>query len=288
MDRYRIASAAIAAEIKSSGAELCSLRDAAGREFLWQAGPQWPRHAPVLFPIVGRLAGDTLRHRGQSYPLTQHGFARDSQFAWVERAPDRCSLRLTDSEATRARYPFAFQFDATYAVSGHTLSIEYAVENPGAAPLPAATGAHPAFRWPLPGSEAKEAHTLTFDQPEPAPIRRVSGGLLRPDSEPSPIEGRTLHLHDGLFAADAVILDRLSSRSVRFSAPGAPALEVSWDGFRELGLWMKPGAEFLCIEPWLGMASPAGWDGEFTGKPGITLVPPGGRVAAVHQVRLIA
>ncbi len=288
MDRYRIANAALTAEIKADGAELCSLRDAAGQEFLWQAGPQWPRHAPVLFPIVGRLAGDALRHHGVSYPLTQHGFARDSEFAWEQRAPDRCRLRLTDSETTRARYPFAFQFDVAYAVSVDTLSIEYTVSNPGMEPLPAAMGAHPAFRWPLPGGGAKGAHTLTFDQPEPAPIRRVSGGLLRADSEPSPIEGRTLRLHDGLFAADAMILDRLASQSVRFAAPGAPALEVSWDGFRELGLWMKPGAEFLCIEPWLGMASPAGWDGEFTEKPGIALVPPGGRVTAMHRMRLIA
>ena len=278
MDRTRIATERLSAEIKADGAELCSLRDAAGQEFLWQAGPQWPRHAPVLFPIVGRLADDTLRHRGASYRLTQHGFARDRRFALVEHAPAACRFRLTDDAETRARYPFAFQFDVSYAIADDTLTIEFAVTNPGA---------HPAFRWPLASGVAKEAHTLTFEHPEPDPIRRVSGGLLLQDSEPSPVEGDALHLHDGLFAADAVILDKVRSRWVRFTAPGAPGLEVSWHGMPQLGLWMKPGAEFLCIEPWHGYASPVGWDGEFSDKPGLFHVPPGGRVSAEHRVRLL-
>ena len=286
MDRCRIANATLSAEVKAEGAELCSLRDAGGREFLWQAGPQWPRHAPVLFPIVGRLAGDTLRHQGQSYKLTQHGFARDRRFAVVHHDATSCRFRLTDDADTRSRYPFAFGFDVTYAIAGDTLSIEFAVENPAGEPLPAAMGAHPAFRWPLADGVAKEAHSITFAQPEPAPIRRVSGGLLLAGSEPTPVAGRTLRLHDGLFAADAVIFDQLASTSLRLHAPGAPALEVSWQNMPQLGLWMKPGAEFLCIEPWHGYASPADWDGAFSDKPGLFHVPPGGRMTAVHTMRI--
>jgi galactose mutarotase-like enzyme len=288
MDRHRIATAALSAEIDADGAELCSLRDAAGREFLWQALPAWPRHAPVLFPIVGRLAGDTLRHRGQSYRLTQHGFARDRRFEWTQREAAACRLSLSDDAQTRGLYPFVFRFEIAFAIDADALAITYAIENPGAENLPASMGAHPAFRWPLVDGVAKDAHSLTFDAPEPAPIRRVGGGLLLPHSEATPIEGRTLRLREDLFAADAVILDRPASRSVRFAAPGTATLEVSWHGFQQLGLWMKPGAAFLCIEPWCGYASPVGWDGEFTDKPGLLHIPPGGRVAATHRIRIIA
>jgi len=231
MDQHAIASAGIAARISAEGAELQSLCDASGREFLWQAGPEWPRHAPVLFPIVGRLVGDTLRHRGQSYRLTQHGFARDRHFAWVERTPSSCRLALTDDAETRARYPFPFRFEVAYAAEAGGLSISFSITNTSPDILPASMGAHPAFSWPLPAGPAKDQHVLTFAEPEPEPVRRLTGGLLRPDALPSPIEGRVLHLSESLFADDALILDRPASRSVRFTGPGAPGLEVSWTDF---------------------------------------------------------
>ncbi len=286
MDEHSIASTGIAARVSADGAELQSLRDATGHEFLWQAGPEWPRHAPNLFPIVGRLAGDTLRHRGQTYRLTQHGFARDRRFAWVERTPTACRLALTDDAETLATYPFPFRFEIAYVAKADTLEITFTIVNTGDEILPAAMGAHPAFRWPLADGIAKTAHVLEFSDDEPAPIRRVRGGLLLPDARPSPIRGRVLPFDEGLFAEDALILDHPASTSVRFTAPGAPGLEVSWDGFTELGLWMKPGAAFLCIEPWRGYASPVGFDGEFTEKPGLLLIPPGERRAATHRMRL--
>jgi galactose mutarotase-like enzyme len=285
MDRHRIATDAIAAEINADGAELCSLV-VAGREYLWQALPAWPRHAPVLFPIVGRLAEDTLRHDGKSYRLTQHGFARDRRFTWLEQTPTSCRLGLTDDADTRARYPFAFRFEVAYAVTGDTLAITFAIANPGDATLPASMGAHPAFRWPLADGIAKDAHVLEFDAAELAPVRRLRGGLLLPETEPTPIAGHRLALSESLFAADALILDRPASHAVRFTAPGAPTLEVSWDGFQQLGLWMKPGADFLCIEPWCGFADPVGYAGAFADKPGLLHVPPGQLVEATHRIRI--
>ncbi len=286
MDRHAIAANGISAVVKADGAELCSLRDAAGREFLWQALPAWPRHAPVLFPIVGRLAGDRLRHDGQSYPLTQHGFARDRRFAWEACTPTGCRLRLEDDAGTRSRYPFAFRFEVAYAVSDAALSMTFTITNTGESVLPASMGAHPAFRWPLADGIPKTAHTLVFASAEPAPVRRLSGGLLLPDPVPTPIVGDTLRLDEALFDADALILDQPASRSVRYAAPGAPAVEVSWEGFAELGIWMKPGADFLCIEPWRGYASPVGFDGAFASKPGLLLIPPGEERAAMLRVAL--
>ena len=122
-DRHTISSNGVTATVLVHGAELCSLKTAAGLELLWQAGPEWRRHAPLLFPIVGKLKGDQLRHRGKSYPMTQHGFARDSRFEWVERGPDSCRLVLADNTETRSRYPFAFRFTVTYALHGADLDV---------------------------------------------------------------------------------------------------------------------------------------------------------------------
>ncbi|MBR0845986.1 aldose 1-epimerase family protein [Bradyrhizobium liaoningense] len=278
-DTHTIRSGGLAATIQAHGAELCSLRDG-GVEFIWQAGPAWPRHAPLLFPIVGRLANDELRHRGKTYRMTQHGFARDSRFAWAERGESRCTLVLEDSEATRALYPFAFRLTATYAIDEAGLDLSLTIANTGAETLPASLGGHPAFNWPLQPEVAKESYALTFAKAESSPVRRLDGGLLRAAAEPSPVKGVVLPLSESLFVDDAIIFDRVESSSVRYAAgQGAltgPWLNMSWRGFRELGVWSKPaGAPFLCIEPWRGYASPAGFDGEFSDKPGLMHIAPG-------------
>ena len=141
--------------------------------------------------------------------------------------------------------------------------------------MPVSFGAHPAFNWPLEPGTPREAYALTFAKEEPAPIRRLSGGLMQREPVPSPIDGRVLKLREDLFEADAIIMDRVASGAVRFAAPTGPGLDIAWEGFRELGLWTKPGAGFLCIEPWLGAASPIDFDGPFVEKPGILLLPPG-------------
>jgi len=242
----------------------------------------------VLFPIVGRLKDDQLHHAGQTTRLGQHGFARDSRFTWVERGPRGCRLRLEDSAETRALYPFAFRFEVVYAIDGDRLDITYEITNPGAEVLPASAGAHPAFRWPLVEGIAKEDHWLDFAEDEPHPIRRLGAdGLLDSQGFACPVAGKRLALSESLFEISAVIFDRPVSRSVRYSAPGAPVIEVSWEGFFQLGLWMKRGAAFLCIEPWHGMTSPSDFDGEFTDKAGLLLIPPGEQRVLTHRIRLI-
>ena len=284
-DRHVIQNCYLSAAIKADGAELCSLRDATGSEMLWQAEPIWPRHAPVLFPIVGRLKDDTLRHNGRSYTLGQHGFARNHRFAWLNRTATSCRLVLRDDGGTRAVYPFAFRFEVGFALEDDALVNSFTIVNTGRERLPASVGAHPGFRWPLSEDAEKSAHVLEFDQPEPAPIRRLSGGLLG-DPQPTPIQGSTLALDPGLFEAYALILDQLASSSVRFTAPGAEVIEVSWEGFKHLGIWMRPGGDFLCIEPWHGTHSPVGFDGEFCDKPGLLLIPPGDKRVLTMRVRL--
>jgi galactose mutarotase-like enzyme len=291
MDRHILSNSYLSAAVKSDGAELCSLRDAEGTELLWRAHPVWPRHAPVLFPIVGRLKDDTLLHRGKPYRLTQHGFARDRRFAWLTRTATSCRLVLRDDTETRAVYPFAFRFEVAFALDDDALEQNFTVLNTGREVLPASVGAHPGFIWPLGDGVGKTVHVLEFDQPEPAPVRRLEGGLLRAAAEPTPIRQQTLALAPALFAADAVILDRIASQSVRYTAPGAEVIEVSWEGFEQLGIWTRMTgddtcANFLCIEPWHGTASPADFAGEFRDKPGLMLIAPGERRVLTVRIRL--
>ncbi len=287
-DRQQIGDASLTAIVAAHGAELHSIRyrtgeaaaSAASRELLWQAGTQWPRHAPVLFPIVGRLAHDTLLHEGRATRLTQHGFARDRAFRFLERAASHCRLLLEDDADSRESYPFAFRLEIEYRIDAATLTVSYTLSNPARTMLPASLGAHPAFNWPLEPELPPEAHEILFAAPEPAPIRRVRDGLLRPERLPTPVCGDRLGLDPALFAEDAVILEAPASRSLRFGVPGGAALRIGWSGFHQLGIWSKPGAAFLCIEPWCGLASPEGFNGEFASKPHLLLIPPGGQVRA--------
>lgn len=271
------------ARVTRFGAELSALAVEDWGDILWPAAEPWRRHAPNLFPIVGKLAGDRLNHAGQVHGLGQHGFARDCDFTLVEAGADHCRLRLTDDAETRARYPFAFTLDLVYRLDENGLTVGYEVGNPGHEPLPASVGAHPAFRWPLDPAAAKEDHAILFDKEEAAPVRRLEGGLLSPVRHPSPVAGRRLALSERLFDADALILDAPASRGLVFGTE-ARAIRFTWEGFSQLGLWMKPGGDWLCIEPWEGYASPLGFDGDFADKPGIFLVAPQGLRRFAYRV----
>ena len=272
-ETHRFGDDRLTATVSAHGAELSALRDAGGGEWLWHAGPEWPRHAPILFPIVGRLPGDVLRHAGRAHRLTQHGFARDRRFAWTRRDGTGCALRLEDDEATRAAYPFAFALEVEWAVAGGALSCTVTVSNPGQEPLPFLLGGHPAFAWPLPGTASAEGHGIAFPGIEALSARRLTGGLLD-GTENIPLRNGFLPLAPSLFEKDAIVLQDFPARKLRYSAPGA-ALEFEWEGYPDFGLWSKPGAAFLCLEPWCGTAAPLGWDGEFLERPGVTVLAPG-------------
>ena len=287
MDRNRFGSDILSVEVLATGAELCSLRTPDAGELLWQAGVEWKRHAPVLFPIVGRLAGDTLRHGTHAARLTQHGFARDRRFRFEHADAASCRLVLEDDAETRAVYPFAFRLAIDYAAAGATLATTYRLANPASTTLFASLGAHPAFRWPLRDGVAKEAHRLRFERDETGPVRGLRDGLLAPEPVASPIRDRILPLSDELFADDAVILEAPLSRAVRYEAEDdGLAIEVAWDGFATLGIWSKPGP-FVCIEPWSGVSSPIGFDGDFADKPGVFAVEPGATAERRLRFRVV-
>ncbi|RIY02645.1 aldose 1-epimerase family protein [Aureimonas flava] len=290
-DRITLETGELSATVALAGAELVGLTGADGAELLWQGGAEWPRRAPVLFPIVGRLAGDTLRHAGRSLRMTQHGFARDSLFRLVEATGTRAVLRLEDDERTRALFPFAFRLELAFAAEGPTLAVTATVTNPGTQVLPFGLGAHPGFRWPLVDGVPKHDHAIEFGAAESGEALSVRDGLLGPP-RPIPLRGTVLPLSEALFADDALVLPSVRSRSLRYVARNADgstarALRFSWEGYRDLGLWSKPGgASFLCVEPWYSMASPEGWDGEFADKPGLAHLAPGEHRAMTWRVTL--
>ncbi|WP_137787042.1 aldose 1-epimerase family protein [Sphingomonas sp. 3P27F8] len=285
-----IAGDGLTAAINPLGAELSSLKDADGRELMTDADPAfWTGRAPLLFPVVGKPAGETIRVDGRAYAMKQHGFARRMSFAVVARAADRVTFVLTDTAETRACYPFAFRLEVTFRIERAALHVEVSIDNPGDVPLPASFGFHPAFAWPLPGGGAKEAHRIVFAAAEPAPLRQIDGdGQIAPDLRPSPLDGRMLALRDALFAKDALIWDRLHSESVIYHGDGGPRLEIAFPDTPMLGIWTKPGAHFVCIEPWHGIADPAGFAGEFRDKPGVFEVAPGAAKRISMRVTLLA
>lgn len=284
-----IAGGGLSARIDPLGAELVSLLDAEGRELMTDADPAyWTGHAPILFPIVGALNGGVYRLDGREYALPQHGFARRSMFEVIEQAADAVTLRLIDNDATRAVYPFAFTLDVRHAIAGSTLKTTVTVHNRGTSDMPASIGFHPAFAWPLPYGRPRHEHRIEFERAEPSKLVLIlPGAVIGPADRDSPLEGRTLPLADDLFAVDALVWPTIESRSVLYGAPGASRLRIDFPDTPMLGIWTKPGAAFVCIEPWHGIADPEGFAGDIWEKPEIKRLVPDARWSVEMQVTLM-
>jgi galactose mutarotase-like enzyme len=223
--------------------------------------------------MVGRAHGDRIKVGGQYYSLPQHGFARRSHFETVEAEPERCLMRLTDTEETRAAFPFEFRLDVAYQLNDDKLDVVAMVFNEGQTLLPCGFGFHPAFCWPLPG--ASGAHEVTFERPETAPLHHPVDGLLSSEIFDNPFASGRLALEPNLFARGAFILTGIASRRATFGVAGGPSVTVAFADMPDFGLWTKPGAPFVCLEPWHGFAAPEGFDGEFAERPGIVHISPG-------------
>ena len=280
----------LSAEIDPLGAQLSILRDAAGRDLLWNGDASvWSGRAPLLFPIVGALAGGAYRLNAKSYRLPRHGFARGRAFSVVAADAAQALFRLTSDAATLEVFPFPFELEVRYALEDNRLSITASVRNVGSGTLLASFGYHPAFRWPLPYGQPRAAHFVTFEEDEPAPIRRLDGdGLMTATRHPTPVRQRHLALADELFKDDVVIFDALRSRCVTYGAAAGPKIQVSFAGSPFFGLWTKPGAQFICIEPWHGIADPEGFSGDFAEKPGVFSVATGAVLPIEMVISLVA
>jgi galactose mutarotase-like enzyme len=285
-----LSSGDLAAEVNPLGAQLSTLRDRSGRDLLWGGDPSvWSGRAPLLFPIVGALAGGRYRLGSKIYHLPRHGFARDRVFDVVDTTADTAAFSLKADEATLRDYPFRFELDVRIALDGRNLSVTTWIRNAGDDDMPASFGYHPALRWPLPFGRSRESHFIEFAGDEPAPIRRLNAdGLVTPERQSTPVRHRRLALADSLFHDDVLIFDEIESRVVTYGADDGPRIQVSYPDAPYLGIWTKPGADFICIEPWHGIADAEGFCGDFREKMGVFTLAAGAALAVRMMIGLIA
>lgn len=259
--------------IKSAGAELCSFRYLpTNLEYIWQAEPSiWPRHAPILFPIVGKLPNGEYSYQGHTYKLPQHGFARDQDFRLLDQTQQELIFELTDSEETRRLYPFRFRLQVQYRLQENVLTTTYTVQNPANEEMYFSLGAHPAFNCPLLPHESFADYFLAFEQPETQARYLLAQGLLNGETEPLLQNETKLPLSYDLFLQDALVFKDLISEKIALkNLKHNHGLSFEFKGYPYFGIWTKqPGAGFICLEPWHGIASSVGDKGELTQKEGI-------------------
>jgi galactose mutarotase-like enzyme len=284
---HTISNSILIATVKERGAELCSLKGKSGVEYMWRADPGvWGRHAPILFPVVGKLKNNSYRHEGETYELGQHGFARDMDFKLEEKSDGRLVFRLDPTLETLGRYPFEFVLRVEYRLEGNGLEIEYKVFNAGKTVMPFSIGAHPAFSLEWGVGDRIEDYSLEFEKRETADTRHLDEDKLLSDKIERVLDAENiLPLRADMFDRDALILLGIKSKKVSLcSNRHANRVTVEFPGFPYLGIWAKPAAPYVCIEPWHGHVDPTGTDGDIMAKPGIIKLAPAAAFACVHKI----
>lgn len=271
---YRIENPNLSAAITESGVELASLIDQeTGTEHIWQADPKiWGSHAPVLFPIIGALKDGTYTHQGKTYSLPKHGIVRgNDEMVVVAQSGNSITLELRASDKTQEMYPFDFVFRIRYRLDGRTLVQEHQVINTGKRTMYFSLGGHPAFRIPLKKGEKYSDYHLAFEHSETAQSHVVnSDGLIAAETVDVPWKDNRLPLSHDLFAKDALVFKTLKSRQVELvSKKQGTILTLLYPDFNYLGVWSKPKGDFVCIEPWLGIADAYNASGELAEKEGV-------------------
>jgi galactose mutarotase-like enzyme len=260
------------ATINTKGAELNSLvKIADGKEYIWEGNPAfWGKHSPVLFPIVGTLKDNCYFYENQKYELPRHGFARDMEFEVVEKSESSVIFSLKSSELTLQKYPFSFELQLIYSLIENELTIGYSVYNLNDAKMPFSIGAHPAFVLP----NEIENYSLSFEKQEDLKCYILENDLLSNANYTISLENKKLPITTKLFEKDALIFKELQSKSVSIIENGKAFLKVSFEDFKSLGIWSKVGAQFVCIEPWLGYSDTTETSGKITEKEAILILEP--------------
>jgi galactose mutarotase-like enzyme len=260
-------------KINPKGAELTSLFNNENQtEYMWNADPKfWGKSSPVLFPIVGSLKDNIYRFNGQEYTLPRHGFARDREFV-VEKTKENClTFLLTHDENTLKVYPFKFEFRLIYSLENNTLKVTYSIKNIGENKMYFSVGGHPAFAVPFSENTEYKDYFLEFSKTENSKRWGLTPeGLMEAQPSDFLIDTNRLTLTKELFYDDAVVFKNLESTSVILkSYKTNRQLKFAFEGFPYLGIWAAKDADFVCIEPWYGIADAANHSQELTEKEGI-------------------
>lgn len=255
---HQIQSKQLIISIDSKGAELKSVyHKKFDLEYMWSADPRfWAKTSPVLFPIVGTLKENQYRYNEQKFTLSRHGFAREKDFLVTEDVADSITFTLESTEETLAVYPFPFLFSIIYKVEDESLSVTYRIHNTGQSTMLFSVGGHPAFKMPLTEGTEYDDYKIVFDEKESAGRWPISkDGLIEKLPEPFLRDTNELPLTKQLFQKDAIVLKGLKSNSLKLvSDKTEHGFKFHFDSFPFLGLWATPNADFVCIEPWCGIA----------------------------------
>ncbi|GAB3016463.1 aldose 1-epimerase family protein [Cyclobacterium sediminis] len=290
---HRLSFGQLEAQISTMGAECISLKKN-GLEFLWQANPKvWGRHAPVLFPIVGKLKDNQYFHNGETYTMGQHGFARDRNFELIEKTEQKLTMVLKADDLSKKVYPFDFELSIQYSLSENGMDVTYSVRNPSDnETLLFSIGAHPGFACPLePEKEFFSDYLIDFGQKEinKLPLYTLEDGLISSHKKTLALDAGKIALDYKLFENDALILDvdPITSISVCSQKTGK-GFAMEFSDFKWLGIWTKEkDAKFVCLEPWNGIAATTDHDGSLENKLGIEKLRPQGLHKAEFKVDLL-
>ena len=265
---YTIENEYLKVSAKSQGAELTSIfNKITGKEMLWEGNPEfWGRHAPVLFPFVGKLNNNSYTYNGKSFAMGQHGFARDMDFELVDQSENKIQFSLNSSQESKENYPFDFELILGYELAAETIIHTYEIKNSGTTDMLYSIGAHPAYNIEGEFSE----YELLFEKPEPHLQRTyLQSGLLDTQKPYTLNNERILPLNHQLFAEDALVFENLESDKITLVRNEEKVLSMNFKGFPFFGIWTKPGAPFLCLEPWLGIADVHNFNGDLSEKKGV-------------------
>ncbi len=270
---YTIFNSSLTACIDETGAQLISMKDKSGTEYIWQRDPAvWSSCSPLLFPIIGNLRNGKTVIDGKTYEIPKHGPIRSLSFHLIEQGEDFVTLGVTGQDFPEGIYPYAFSFSITYSLSGDSLSLSVKVENPSSAPMAYCIGLHPAICCPLLPEEAFEDYEIRFPKLQQSGYRAFDLSRMEFDmttERPCPGDGLRFSLNRELFLSDALWFDRPSSReaSLVHSRTGK-GIRAEFPDFETIAFWTKPEeeAQYLCFEPWNGSAPCSDEDDDFFHK----------------------
>ncbi|PEJ57895.1 LACX protein [Bacillus sp. AFS002410] len=272
---------------KSGGAELTGIyHKKDGLNYLWNANPAyWGRHAPVLFPNVGKLIDNQYKVENHIYELSQHGFARDMDFKLTDLKEDEINYELKSSEQTLLKYPFQFTLNINYKVKDNTVFIKNVVTNNDQKSMPFSIGAHPAFNIPLKEGETFEDYYLQFEEEEKLETIKLEGPYRNGKRELIAQNIKNLPLTRELFKDDALIFEKLNKNVMTIRSKNhSSMIKVNFEGFPYVGIWTTQTAPFLCIEPWYGIADEIGPVKEMKNKLGIQNLNPNETFTCTYSI----
>lgn len=289
--RIELQKGALRAVTDTQGGELISLRNREGTEYIWGGDPAfWTGRNPVLFPIVGSLKDGTVRFGGQAFQMGRHGFARRSQFELEEQGADHVTFSLRESGETLKQYPYRFSLKISHRLLEDGFSTAFTVENTDSARLPFCIGGHTAFRCPLLPGERFEDYEIVFDRPESVPsLLLTPEGIIRHGSTEDILRGGSaIRLDYDTFARlDTLIFGQPQSQGVSLLHRGTGrGVRMEFGGFPMVAFWTKPGAPFICLEPWHGCAALDNESGAFEDKPHCVCLEPGEKKTLAYTVTL--